>query len=563
MDCRLIVPVLLASLAVSLPAVAEDPEKRPEGWEFIDMPEEQPAEAAAAQPEPEDEKETPGYLPGYRRTPSVSLSPHAPQRYSALPGALTPSFGSRVPDRAWRFDFHGYLQGGVRGSIGQREGTCEEGGACENQSKLTLHGDPVVAGGSYGWFDHTRTVPTPWTQLNFHYGNQDVESTVIVGAWSVSKSDDASQSAMPQAQLWINDAYLTFHPPLYDPISWELRVGAFRDRYGAMAKYHEGAYGASLIGAITGVGTTAMVEVPFEWDLTLHLETGFKGELDKPPQGIIQDGWNEHARPQEGSTLAAHGHTGLTYAGIATTTLHYIYAWSQDDRADPLDDPTTPRNEARNLPDGSLSIAGADLRVDGARFGYFYGGAARTKGDYSVRVSDMVKILNTGGGKDLMERFWGFDSNGTGELFIVGGEYNLSLGTLLRYPTEFWGEGPDLFVGLFGIYGHATSPVAQFDDKDMFKYGTELTWSMLPWLATSGRLDHVMPDFDDRSRSFAVFSPKVVFRTEWNAREALTLMYATYFLGSNVRVEGDERLTNNPSGKPDRHMFAAYGSMWW
>ena len=131
------------------------------------------------------------------------------------------------------------------------------------------------------------------------------------------------------------------------------------------------------------------------------------------------------------------------------------------------------------------------------------------------------------------------------------------------YRTEFWGEGPDLHVSLFGIYGHVNSSVEEFDDKYMLKYGTELTYSPFQYMALSGRFDHVMPDFDNDSRSFGVFSPKVIFRSDWNTREALTLQYATYFLGSDVRVEGDNRLTNNPSGKPDRHMVAIYGSMWW
>ena len=174
-----------------------------------------------------------------------------------------------------------------------------------------------------------------------------------------------------------------------------------------------------------------------------------------------------------------------------------------------------------------------------------------------------MRILNAGSGKDLMERYWGFDSNGNGKILFVGGQYTLSLGTLLRYPEEFYGVGPDLYVGIFGIHGSVQSPIEEFDDKTMWKYGTELTYSMLPWLAASGRVDHVMPDTDDTKRSFAVFSPKLVFRTGWKTREALTVQYATYALGSHVRVEGDDRLTNVASSDPDRHLFAVYGTMWW
>jgi hypothetical protein len=330
-----------------------------------------------------------------------------------------------------------------------------------------------------------------------------------------------------------------------------------------MAQWTEGAYGASLIGSITGVGTTAMVKVPFEWDLALHLETGFKGEMNKPPPGLIPGGSNEHARAIEGSTLAAHAHAGLNYAEAATLSLHYITTWSQDDRGDPIDDPATAVNESQARKDGKIDIKGADLRVDGKRFGYFYGGVSHVEAEDSTSVSDLVKILNAGSGKELMERYWGFDADGNGKLVLVGGQYTLSLGTLLRYPQEFWGIGPDLYVSVFGIYGVVTSPVEEFDGQNMYKYGGELTYSMFSWLAASGRFDHVMTDTDDPTRSFAVFSPKLVFRSDWKTREALTLQYATYFLGSNVRVEGDNRLMNNPSGRPDKHLLALYGTIWW
>ncbi len=558
---RLTACAAVASLVYAVPAgAAEDTTL---GHEFLDMPEEEPAEGEAPPPEPEDEREAPGYVPGYRQQTSVGLSPHAPQLHSALPSGVTPAMGSRVPTRQWKFDFHGYMQVPLRGSIGTRER------AYDGQQKTTLHGDPNVAGGSYGWFDHTLTVPTPWTQLNFLYGNEDVQAVAIIGAWSLSEPERSAGSNMPQAQEWINDAFLQFTPPVYGPIELAVKVGSYSDRYGSMAQYSDGVYGVALMGQVKGIGTTATLTVPFEWDLTGRLEAGFKGQLGAPPPQMVPEGSNEHARLEEGSTWAAHGHASLSYADVVFPTLHYIRSWSQDDRNDPRDDPGSDFNETQSQPDGSLSVTGADIRVSGGRFGHFYLGGSRIHGEDALSVSSLVNILNTGGGKDIMERYWGFESGGTGDLYLAGVQYTLSLGTLLRYPTEFWGEGPDLFLTPFGIWGFAKSPARNLEEdgsklrKKMVKYGGEITYSFAKYMAVSGRFDHVKPDMDDPSRSFAVFSPKVVFRTDWKTREALTVQYATYFLGSNVRVEGDERLMDNPSGKPDKHLLAVYGTMWW
>ena len=542
------------------PARAEDTTL---GSEFVDLPDEVLAqrEAEARREHEEevasrgDEKDFAGYLPGYRQATALGLSPYAPQQQPAMPGALMPSFGAPVAGKGWRFDFQGYLQAVMRASIGTRDH------AVPGQKQTTLHGDPVVPGGSYGWFDHTLTVPTPWTQLNFLYGNDTVRATAIIGAWGVSGVDEAAGYRNIVSQVWFANAFLTYTPDV-SPVGLRINVGAYPDRYGAMAQWHEGAYGASLIGSVYGVGSTATVELPFQGGITMKAEAGIKGELDKPPRGIVQGGTNEHARDEEGSTLAAHAHLGATYKNV-TPMLHVIHSWSQDDRKDLPDNPFTDVNEAHLRKDGYLRIVGADVRADGGRFGYFYFGGQHTVGKDANSVSDLVKILNAGSGKEMNEHFWGFASQGNGTLTLLGGQYTLSLGRLLRYPMEFWGEGPDLTLSVFGIYGHATSEIPEFDDQDMFKVGAEGVYSFSKYVASSLRIDYVTPNADDPGRSFAVFSPKLIARSSWVTRESLTLQYAYYALGENVRVEGDNRLVNITSSNPDRHLVAMYGTIWW
>ena len=550
--------VFAAGMALAFDATAQtkDPDAKDKKAteEFVDMP--APEGAQPAPPPPKDEKDKPGYLPGYRPVPALSLSLYAPQAPWAVPG-ITPAFGERLPSPNLRFDFKGYLQMPLRVGIGTRPN------AAPGQSNLNFHGDPVLPGAAFGWFEQTPTVPWPWAQLNFIVGNDVINATAILGAWNISESMSASTYFQAPAQVWFSQAFLTYTPNTGGPITTKFVLGAFDERYGQMSQYSLGAYPTPFIGMLRGAGATATVNFPFEYDLDLKLEAGFKGDLNHPTYGLTPAASNNFASPAQGATFAGHGHAALTYKQMYTLALHYIGAFEHDDRTDGFDDPSTPPNEAIDTKDGSMRILGADLTINGGRFGYFYAGGVKMDTAGAEHLDDLVQVLNTGSGKLLMQRYLGYGSHGNGGLLMFGGQYTLSLGTLLRYPEEFWGEGPDLQVVLFGLYAHTNSDDPQFNGRQMFKYGAEVTYSVARWLALSGRIDHVLPNLSDQQQSFAVFSPKVVFRSDWQAHETLTLQYAVYAMGDRVIVNGDTRLMNNASGHPDTQLLSISGTMYW
>ncbi len=559
MNCRSACQFLFYLVVISLAGNAAAQEERTAEDNYIDMPEayeeRQRVEERQQRLAQGDVKEYPGYVPGYRLHTSLGLSPHAPQLMPSMPGALNPPFGAVVRGDEARFQFHGYLQPTLRAGFG----TAKDGP--DDPEQMTVHADPVVPGGAYGWFDRTNTVPTPWVQLNFMYGNDVVKGTFILGAWSVTEADEAAGNFMGHAQMLFAQAYLSYTPEV-EPIRLKIDVGAFPDRYGFMAKWHQGAYGSSLIADIYGLGATGTVVLPFVGDFDVIVEGGFKGELDKAPLGIPQDGSTDYARAYEGSSFAGHAHLGVFFAEHFTPTLHFIYNWSQDDRGDPADDPSTPTNETQQHRDGSLTVLGGDMRIDGKWFGYLYLGGSHVTGKNVGSLTDLVRILNTGSGNDFNERYWGFSSDGNGTLTLAGMQYTLSLGTLLRHPMEYWGEGPDLSVSLFGVFGRSSSKSAEIGDANMVKYGGEVAYSFARHLAASVRFDHVMPDLDHLGRGFAVISPKLILRSDWVTRESITLQYAQYLLGDDVEVHGDNRMMV-ASKQPDRHMLSVYGTIWW
>ncbi len=402
------------------------------GDEFLDTPVE-------AQPKPkvvvpsQDERKEPGYMPGYARQAQISVPATSLQFPTILPTGITPQSTAVSPSsHDFRMQFSGYLQGGLRAGIGHRDD------ANSQQHTLTLHADPVVAGASYGWFDHTNVVPGPWAQLNFKYGNDVVSANAVLGAWGTTESMEAAGNFQPDVQQWFTDAYLAYTPKVA-PVALTIKAGVYRERYGSMGEYTDGIYGVPTIGVVNGVGSTASIELPFEGDFTVRAEAGFKGTFNRAMPGLVPDGSNENARPIEGSTYAAHGHLGFGYKGI-WPTFHIIHAFSQDDRSDHFDDTSTPLYDPLTRKDGTLDVLGVNVKYSGGRFGYLVASTEHVSGKNTTSMSNLVQILWSGTGRDFDERYWGYYSNGTGTLTFAALQYTVSLGKLLRYPDEFWGE---------------------------------------------------------------------------------------------------------------------------
>ncbi|HWP07546.1 MAG TPA: hypothetical protein VNN72_17470 [Polyangiaceae bacterium] len=552
----------------------------------------------------------PGYLPGHQKEVGLGLSPHAPNQPSILPSGIMPVFGAPVrPAEGGRFDFHGYVQAGGRASFNSRLATPEHG-------SYSIHGDPVVPRGNV--FENTNNVPYTWSELRFQYSTPTLTSTVSLGAWALSESMNAAGSYMPQAQLWVRDAFLSYTPRGLDPVQLNVKVGAYEDRYGWMEQYSAGAYGAPLIASIHGVGETISAKVPIGSDFSLQLEQGIKGDVVRTPPDISTRADNNWAKPWEGQTLVNHLHLGFDWKSTINPAFHYIQAFSRDDQSDnvPLGNlragyqewkgGVPPSYPELDHADGSLRVIAGDVRFALRRFGYLYLGVSSTTVEGVRSVSDIVQVLNAGGGRDLMDRYFGRNNNpGKGSLLLAGGEYQVSLGEVLRYPEEYWGEGPDLKLSVFGMVSHVTSEDPARDTQDQYKFGVEGTYSILSWLATSGRIDHAVPymhgpptrDYpskpqdplclptapsgsyspagggpyrcflykEQNDNTFSVLTGKLILRSDWTARETLTFQYSRYIYRSDFHLvtlnSGGQ--VSNQTDHPDQDLVAVYGTLWW
>jgi hypothetical protein len=483
--------------------------------------------------------------------PSLSLDPSAPQ-VGALPGGVTPSFGQKsLSEDEWRFDFHGLLTAPLNAGIASRANPMP------GQGKTVLHTPPVVPD-DLETCSHTGVVPTTYAQINFSEGNSVITGLVSI----VAKQANASTSFLePSSQLGVTDVFLAITPPISDRVHLQALVGAFTSRFGSPGEYDEGRYGTPLIARINGVGEQVTAKVGLG-DYTLILAEGLHGQTNKPSASITPDAWNNFADSGAGSSFVAHLNAGVGWRKRLTVGAHLLRAFSMDDRA------------GTTAPDGRINIFAGDARVSGGRFGHLYLAFSYTDALQSRAVSRIISVLNAPGGLGLMNNYFGPNSGGTGTLRIVGGQYDLSLGRLISYPIPFSGDGPDLFVSLFGIWTHVTSadptgdvatgnPGHPWNGTDKRKLGVEATYSLLPWLATSVRYDRVDPLTDDAHYSFAVVSPRVILRTDWQATDQVVIQYSHWFNGSNTLVRTGDPPVPDPAQVPDGDMISISASMWW
>lgn len=496
---------------------------------------------------PIESEPLPGSVPDLRGAPratqrdTIGLDPGAPQGVT-IPGGITPSFGQRsVSSTDWVFDIHGFLMLPLRVGINSREN------AGPGQKQTVLHTPPVVPG-EYSTFEFTGVTPDPWAQLNFSYGNRDVTATVIIAARSIINANGYFD---PADMLGINDAFITFHPKADGPTRFKVNVGAFANRYGNMGEYDLGQYGTSLIGRVSGIGATGTGEFLLA-GLKTAFEVGVMGQLNKSPVGVEPAGWNGFTDPNAGTSFAVHGHLAVKPVESVELGAHAIYTFAQDDRA-----------TVGTQKDGSIGVYGLDARLTLKQFGHLYVGYAFTNASTARSVSSVIRVLNAPGGYGLMREYFGLESEGTGQLNTIGAQYDFSLGNALRAPKAFNGKAPDLVLSAFGIGAVVSSPDPAYDGVFKLKYGGAATYAFFPFLATGIRYDRVLSDTNDDSLTYAVVSPRLIFKSGWSSRDQVVLQYSGYFYGSNVAPVVGYPLGKDPTVRPDAHVVSMTASIWW
>jgi hypothetical protein len=474
--------------------------------------------------------------------PRLGLDPGDPQVRSATPAL---PFGVQpAMSKEYVLDFHGYLLLPAELGVHQRENPLP------SQSSTVLH-SPALIPQDLRDFNYTGVVPGPWLQLNFIYGNSTVYATAILAGTSAS---DAASYYNPVDQFGVNDAYLTLNLSRKVGFPLQVNVGAYTGRYGGMGSYDAGRYGTPLIARTNTIGENVLTGYKFG-DLFVILDQGLGGQLGRPPAGIVPEGWNGFVDPNVGATFVNQAHLGFSYGGLGRLGLHYLTAWTQDDQ--------TPGG---TVPNGRITVLGADVGLNAGRGGHLYVGFAHTQATNAQSVSGAIEIMNARGGPELRDHYLGADNAGNvnGSLNTVGAQYDLSLARLV-FGKWFTGMTPEVFVSLFGVVTKVSSdnPLPAYHGDLQAKVGVEATYTFLSWMGVSERFDHVRMNGGDSTEAFSIFTSRLLFHSDWRSRDQIALQYSYFQYGSSVFPETGYPPTVDSTANPDRHVLSLTGIFWW
>ena len=554
---RSLVPttLLVALQILSSPVFAQDAPAAAAGAAAPEVTPAAPAEAA-----PAAKKKGGG-------GPSLGLSPEAPQASGLVTTTADAPVAAPEPETGeWKFDVTGYFRAPLRFSWGPPTIGLTPGGLPTSGAGTQLRTPPLVPDANYIDWRYTNSFVAPWTELNFHYGNDRVKATVQIASYNIT---DSGYRRL-ESNLGINEAFLSMTWPevINENGRLTLIAGAYTNRYGAAGRYDAGRYETYLFGRTHVAGET--LNAGYDWnDFTFQLEESFGGKLEPipfygAPLGTSADvvsmgsttgnanqdlpAWQPYPGPfAQESTFVASGHVGVSWKKMVIAGLHYIDVFANDNEASTAYEGQAfgtggrPPTAAKPY----LHIYGGDVKLLGGVFGDGYLGYSHLSAQNAIYLADAIEVLHSFGGWQLHDNYFGPPGGTdqvTGTIDSVEFQYSFSFGQLFHYPQAFWGDGPDLIGTIFGMFNSVTAPDNTMFTMKKLKFGTEWTYVPLPWLGLGARYDVVEPNLNDSTQSFSVISPRIIFRTAFVTHEQVMIQYSRYFYGSGYSVTSPENI---------------------
>jgi hypothetical protein len=522
-------------------------------------PEPPPAAEPPPAPQPDrltsDELRDPGYVPGYKTHHAFGPAPWVPT-VGALPGGITPGFQAPMPANEWTFKWTGYMSATAMASINERPVTGP------GQSKTVFHIPPSTPD-EYQSFVGTATMPGQWIAMNFRYGNKDVSANVTLSTWNPTQPTTFYQLG---SQGFVNNAYLAYNLPAIRSVKLRARVGYFYDYHGNLGQYGPGVYQMPIVGGARGVGESIVGELSLSPKVTLTFEQGIMGDRSgRPPAGNVPANPNYAINPLFPAAYVAHFHAGVIVRGEYTlrANVHYMHNWAQDDRVQTncflkqtdttamgtfgcttnADNMVTRGVNERYIPDSRISVVGADATVTHNIYGMLGAGASHIDANHAAFLRGLLTF--GGEGQHIAERWLGLgtggpDLGGTGTIDAVAVNYSGSLARIINGNRPFDANGPNLLINAGAVFAvaHTASPNnVEFDGRRRYKFAIDGLYSFLPWLSAGARYDHVVPSSKNSAETFDVLAARLVFKTNWQSRESITLLYAKWFYGSETHPE--------------------------
>jgi len=469
----------------------------------------------------------------------AAAAPSAPAKPVPVPSSqasVTTVSGPPVvaKDEGWKFEFHGYLRAPMMVGLGHRDNPGP------GQSPTTFH-SPIIPDGQYLSWQSTPHNKSDWAELYLSIGNSFARGTVSLQGYNFYQGSFSDAVK----QLGVSDGYVDITPDLgYENLRLSLRAGAFSNKYGSAGRYDAGEYDTYVFGRVHNAGGALHVDFDIDERNALWFEYGLGAKKPDPSQ------FNNTR-----FTMLQHLHAGFNRGKDMQFSAHYLSSWTQEEERNMSTDGTS----VTNVPDGKMWVAGLDARFELGAFGYLYGAYSHVGLKDALTVGRAIEVIHASGGGEfglgVVDNYLGLScvgpgaantpyykmgqacSKGNGAVDTLLAQYEFSLTNFLQQSSggqRFWGDGPDLTMKLYGMYNKVKSDVAANDGIHKLKYGADLAWSPLSWLTAGVRFDRLQPNSRIPEQSFAILSPRLVFKSKFVTREAITLQYSRYFYNQRM-----------------------------
>lgn len=471
-------------------------------------------------------------LPGSPTPPGMGLSPESPPVPPAA-GGRAPSFGAPNDEKPSAFRIGGRFFGWQAVGVGQRPNPAPPG-----YSGTPLH-LPLLSTGKIPFWGGAGAT------LNLQYGTRYV--TAFASYYFRTQNAAYNNYSNPQMGPSFGFAYLLITPNPIGALRLNFRVGSFVETYAGPGQWGWGIFGPML--ALRGYGETTNAE----WDVTRNLRLTFThGLLVVPgvPANFSRgdyNGWIERGV----SNYVHHAHVGAIVNNQYTVRLHYAASYGTDERV-PSDMTflnTAPGNGRWNTYLGEARWQADPWGQIGVSGGLYDFQHAASVSDGSWWAVDWTQ-----GAREMINKFLGPASGGTGKVAVIGAEYNFSVSRILWAPRSFNGDAPDLRVSIAGMLTRTVATGDPNYKNATGKFvGLDTEYRMTSLLSLTFQAYGEERFTSTVNGDFSVYSlnPGIAFHTDWFSTDRIQLIYGRRFYS---------RAADPNTAQPlDRHMIALGG----
>jgi hypothetical protein len=446
----------------------------------------------------------------------------------------------RLKTKGWKYALHGFFVAPERLGIGPRNDLYPG-----NQ----WHSPARVPGLDRNDWNYVGLTPSPGGSLYLNIANPNVSANVII---TTDTLNDSSYDNLVKIG-GVAQAYVTLKwADLFSNvggIAWT--IGAFSNRYGVAGPKQEstGYYGTYLFGRthVAGEALTANVDLNEHWQLVV--EHGFGAKLEVVPYVTYNHSPPPPLAPYlpvqgpvpQGSTFLHHAHASLIADDWLQISGHYLYSFTPDDYLASTGDqtPAAGTTMVKSRP-GSMTVYGGEIHVDTAKISA-YAGYSHIDASGLLPLAGAIEVIHGVDGLGFKQNYFGrlnpvvayYQMNpdasreDSGKVDTVLFQSLVRLAPLLGKPRG----GPDVALGIFGMYNHIDAPS---NKQDRLKFGADLDVIPLSFMAAGVRFDRVMANASDSTLTYSAISPRLIFHTNWLSREYVVVNYTRYIYGSEV-----------------------------